>query len=136
MVTRLILASGQYGSAALARSPAGLLLGRLLLLLLLNVLHVVLDILHGEHLDLLAGSHDGDLDVLGTGLHNLQERLDGEPDGCLAVHILFVVSLQKLADSLARTANRIGFPVDVTNKILLVNAKRIRARFVQTNHAE
>ena len=57
---------------SLLASALLLLLGRLLLLLLLDDGHHLLDILHGQHLHLLAGAEHGHLKVLAALLHHLQ----------------------------------------------------------------
>src|SRR5690242_3916634 len=73
----------------------------LLLLLCVDVLHVLLNVLHRQHLERLAWCRDGNLNVLRSRLHHLQQRLDGELDRLFPVHALLVVALEKLAHCLA-----------------------------------
>lgn len=108
--SRIILRSGQDSRSSSAWGPASLLLGSLLLLLLLNLLHVTLNLGRGQCLDRGARCHQGNLDVLGSGLDNLEQGLDSQSDGSLPVHILLVVSLEELAHSLAGTADSIRLP--------------------------
>ena len=91
-------------------SPAGLLLGRFLLLLGLDALHVSFNLVIGQHLHAVAGSHDRDFDVLGAGLDDLQQRLDCQLDCLLAVHVVLVVAFEEFADRLTGSANGVGFP--------------------------
>ena len=79
-------------------------------LLGIDALHVLFDFLDGQHLDGLAGRHDGDLDVLGARLHHFQQRFDRQPDRVLARHVRLVVALQELAHRFRRAPDRVGFP--------------------------
>lgn len=49
--------------------------------------------------------HDGDLDVLRTSLHHLQQRLDGKFDRVIAVKVVVVVLFQELAHSFGGASN-------------------------------
>lgn len=60
--------------------------------------------------------HDRNLNVLRAGLDDLEQRLDGELDGELAVEVLGVVLLQELADGLGRTANGARLPGRVDSR--------------------
>lgn len=93
------------------RPSSGLLLRRLLLLLRLNRLDIPLNLIRRQHLHGLSRRHDGDLNVLGPRLHDLQQRFDGQRDGGFAVQVVFVVTLEEFADGFGGAADGVGFPV-------------------------
>lgn len=55
--------------------------------------------------DLAVALHDVYLDVLGTSLNDLEQALDGQFDCLIPSHVVFMVLLQELTDSLRRAAN-------------------------------
>jgi hypothetical protein len=52
------------------------------------------------HRDLAVSLHDRQLDVLGSGLHHLEQTLDGQLDGLCPVEVLLPVLLKELSDGL------------------------------------
>ena len=69
-----------------------------------------------SYLDLVESIHIGNLNVLGSRLHDLQQTLDSQLDCLILVHSLGVVLLQKLSNGFARSTDCVGFPcrVDTT----------------------
>ena len=59
------------------------------------------------HRNLSIALHDADLDVLCTGLHNLEQALHCELDGVISRHIVLVVLLQEFANGFRRTTDRV-----------------------------
>ena len=52
--------------------------------------------------------HHGDLNVLGTGLYDLEQTLDRQPDRIIPRLVLLVILFQKLSDSLGRSPDSRG----------------------------
>lgn len=57
------------------------------------------------HPDHTVALHHRDLNVLRSGLHNLEQRLDRQLDRLVALEVIRVVLLQELPDRLGRTAD-------------------------------
>lgn len=96
-----------------------LLLGPLLLGILVG-LNLLFNLLHHGvdgrllHKGLAVGLDDHNLHVLGTGIHHLEQALDGELDGRLLVHAVLVVLLEEFSQGLGiPPADDLGPPAAV-----------------------
>lgn len=103
----LTLRGGHTSRATTSAAPPRRRLG---VLLRVDFLDDLLDLLRLQVGDLVAGRHDGDFDVFGARLHDLEQRFDGQLDGAVAVERVGVVALEEFAHRLAGAADGICFP--------------------------